>query len=104
MMGSQRSSQIACQSALAVFVGLTVFFGSIAQAAQTITISSTGTGSTYEGVGAVSGGGGTSVLLHDYVEPQRSQILDYLFKPNYGAGIQELVRRDRRRRQLDPGL
>ena len=41
-------------------------------------------------MGAVSGGGGTSVLLHDYVEPQRSQILDYLFKPNYGAGIQEL--------------
>jgi len=71
-------------------VSLTALLGSIAQAAQTITISSTGTGSTYEGVGAVSGGGGTSVLLHDYVEPQRSQILDYLFKPNYGAGIQEL--------------
>ena len=64
--------------------------GSSAQAAQTITIRSTDTGSKYEGVGAVSGGGGTSVLLHDYVEPQRSQILDYLFKPNYGAGIQEL--------------
>lgn len=74
----------------AVFVGLTVLLGSIAEAAQTITINSTGTGSTYEGVGAVSGGGGTSVLLHDYVEPQRSQLLDYLFKPNYGAGIQEL--------------
>jgi galactosylceramidase len=26
----------------------------------------------------------------DYVEPQRTQILDYLFKPNYGAGLQEL--------------
>ena len=72
------------------FVSFTVFVGSVAQAAQTITISSAGTGSKYEGVGAVSGGGGTSVLLHDYVEPQRSQILDYLFKPNYGAGIQEL--------------
>jgi hypothetical protein len=33
----------------AVFVGLTVFLGSSAQAAQTITIRSTDTGSKYEG-------------------------------------------------------
>ena len=26
----------------------------------------------------------------DYVEPQRSDILDYLFKPNYGASLQIL--------------
>jgi galactosylceramidase len=58
--------------------------------AQTIAIDGTGSGRTYEGIGAVSGGGGTSPLLMDYVEPQRSQILDYLFKPNYGAGLQEL--------------
>jgi len=58
--------------------------------AQTITIDGTGAGRTYDGIGAVSGGGGTSPLLMDYVEPQRSQILDYLFKPNYGAGLQEL--------------
>ena len=62
----------------------------VALANQTIAIDGTGTGKTYEGIGAVSGGGGTSVLLHDYVEPQRTQILDYLFKPNYGAGLQEL--------------
>ncbi|HEY4012787.1 MAG TPA: hypothetical protein VGM06_05595 [Polyangiaceae bacterium] len=61
-----------------------------ARAQQTVTISTTDTGSKYEGIGAVSGGGATSVLLHDYVEPQRSDILDYLFKPNYGAAIQEL--------------
>jgi galactosylceramidase len=58
--------------------------------AQTITIDGAGSGRTYEGIGAVSGGGGTSPLLMDYVEPQRSQILDYLFKPNYGASLQEL--------------
>jgi len=57
---------------------------------QTITIDSSGTGRTYDGIGAVSGGGGTSPLLHDYVEPQRTQLLDYLFKPNYGAGLQVL--------------
>jgi galactosylceramidase len=73
-----------------ISVSLTVLLGSVAHAAQTVTINSTDTGSKYEGVGAVSGGGATSVLLHDYVEPQRSQILDFLFKPNYGAGIQEL--------------
>ena len=58
--------------------------------AQTITIDGTGSGRTYEGIGAVSGGGGTSPLLMDYVEPQRTQILDYLFRPNYGAALQEL--------------
>ena len=61
-----------------------------ALADQTITVDGTGAGRTYEGIGAVSGGGGTSVLLRDYVEPQRSQILDFLFKPNFGAGLQEL--------------
>ena len=58
--------------------------------AQTITIDGSGAGRTYDGIGAVSGGGATSPLLRDYVEPQRTQILDYLFKPNYGAAMQEL--------------
>jgi hypothetical protein len=34
--------------------------------------------------------GAASRLLIDYPEPYRSQILDYLFKPNYGANIQHL--------------
>jgi galactosylceramidase len=33
---------------------------------------------------------GTSRLLIDYKEPQRAQILDLLFKPNYGASFQHL--------------
>lgn len=45
---------------------------------------------TFDGVGAVSGGGATTRLLVDYPEPQRSQILDYLFKPNFGAALQVL--------------
>jgi galactosylceramidase len=74
--------------AAAFTVGL---FSSSADAlAQTITIDGAGTGRTYDGIGAVTGGGGTSPLLIDYVEPQRTQILDYLFKPNYGASLQEL--------------
>ena len=44
-------------------------------------------GRTFDGVGAVSAGA-SSRLLIDYPEPQRGRILDYLFKPNYGAAIQ----------------
>ncbi|MGA2448891.1 MAG: galactosylceramidase [Polyangiaceae bacterium] len=62
----------------------------VAAADQTVTVDGTGTGRTFDGMGAVSGGGATSVLLRDYVEPQRSQILDYLFKPNFGANMSEL--------------
>ena len=47
-------------------------------------------GRTFDGVGAVSGGGGNSRLLIDYPEPQRSQILDALFKPGVGASLQIL--------------
>ena len=55
----------------------------------TITLSATNTGRVFEGIGAVSASA-TSRLLIDYPEPQRSQILDYLFKPNYGAALQQL--------------
>ncbi|XP_063146260.1 galactocerebrosidase isoform X1 [Candoia aspera] len=41
----------------------------------------------FDGIGAISGGGATSRLLVDYPEPYRSQILDYLFKPNFGASL-----------------
>ncbi|HWF17955.1 MAG TPA: galactosylceramidase, partial [Verrucomicrobiae bacterium] len=46
-------------------------------------------GRTFDGIGAVSAGA-SSRLLIDYPEPQRSQILDYLFKPNYGAALHHL--------------
>ena len=44
----------------------------------------------FHGLGGLSGGGATSVFLRSYPEPQRSEILDYLFKPNYGASLQIL--------------
>eukprot|EP00928_Gymnodinium_smaydae_P044536 TRINITY_DN29700_c0_g1_i1.p1 TRINITY_DN29700_c0_g1~~TRINITY_DN29700_c0_g1_i1.p1 ORF type:complete len:868 (+),score=181.75 TRINITY_DN29700_c0_g1_i1:35-2638(+) len=47
-------------------------------------------GQTFHGLGGISGGGATSRLLVDYPEEQRNQILDYLFKPNYGASLQIL--------------
>jgi O-glycosyl hydrolase len=59
-------------------------------AAQTVAIDASGGGRVFDGVGAISGGGGNSRLLIDYAEPYRSQILDYLFKPHYGASLQIL--------------
>jgi len=54
-----------------------------------IVLDANATGSIFDGLGAVSAGA-SSRLLIDYPEPQRSEILDYLFKPGYGASIQHL--------------
>jgi hypothetical protein len=77
--------------------GLTVAAGGVmgitaapAYAATSITINGSSGGRTFDGVGAISGGGGNSRLLIDYPEPERGQILDYLFKPSYGAAVQML--------------
>ena len=48
------------------------------------------TGRIFDGIGAISGGGGNSRLLIDYPVKQRNQILDYLFRPGYGASLQIL--------------
>ena len=47
-------------------------------------------GMRFDGIGGVSGGGGGTRLLLDYAEPQRGEILDFLFKPGYGASLQVL--------------
>jgi len=48
-------------------------------------------GRHFDGIGVVSGGGGTGVLLKDYPEPQRGQILDLLYKPKFGASVSALL-------------
>ncbi len=73
-------------TAAAVLVGL----GAPAQAATAVTINGSSGGRVLDGIGAVSGGGGNSRLLIDYPEPQRTDILNYLFKPGYGAAMQIL--------------
>ena len=69
---------------------ITTLPATAAAAATTVTIDGNAPGRTFDGIGAISGGGGNSRLLIDYPEPQRSQILDYLFKPGYGADLQIL--------------
>jgi len=55
-----------------------------------ITLDRNGAAQTFDGLGAISGGGATTRLLVDYPEVQQQQILDYLFKPNFGASLQIL--------------
>ncbi|HEX6527486.1 MAG TPA: ricin-type beta-trefoil lectin domain protein [Streptosporangiaceae bacterium] len=59
-------------------------------ATTTINVSGTSAGRTFGGIGAISGGGGNSRLLTDYPAAEQQQVLDYLFKPGYGASLQIL--------------
>jgi galactosylceramidase len=58
---------------------------------QTVQLSADRGGKRFDGIGVVEGGGGTGVLLKDYPEPQRSQILDLMFTPKFGASISALL-------------
>ncbi len=57
-----------------------------AWAAQKVTIDGSGTGRIFDGIGLVNSSG-TSKLLQDYPPEQQSDILDFLFTPNFGAGL-----------------
>jgi hypothetical protein len=85
------------RASTALLTGLVLAAGGIvataavpAHAATSITINGASAGRNFDGVGAISGGGGNSRLLTDYPEPERSQVLDYLFRPGYGASLQIL--------------
>lgn len=56
---------------------------------ETVVVDGDSVGREFDGIGAVSAGA-SSRLLYDYPEPERSEILDYLFKPGYGASLQLL--------------
>lgn len=58
---------------------------------QQVSISANDPGKRFDGIGAVNGGGATSVLLKDYPEPQRSQIMDLVYKPKFGASVSALL-------------
>jgi hypothetical protein len=74
---------------LGVLLTLPLALPARAAAPQQVTIDGAAGGRVFDGVGALSAGG-SSRLLIDYPEPQRSRILDYLFKPGYGAALQIL--------------
>ncbi|MBC7508420.1 MAG: galactosylceramidase, partial [Ferruginibacter sp.] len=70
---------------------LTLNLLAISANAQTVQLNGKAGGKRFDGVGAVSGGGATSVLLKDYPEEQRNQVLDLLFKPKFGASMNALM-------------
>jgi O-glycosyl hydrolase len=78
--------------ALLVAVGALPILALAPQAtAQTsITVDGTHGGRSFDGIGAISGGGGNTRLLFDYPSAQQSEVLDYLFKPHVGASLQIL--------------
>ena len=57
---------------------------------DTVVVNGAHPGPVFQGIGAVSGGGGNSRLLIDYPPSERAQILDYLFSPHFGAALQML--------------
>jgi hypothetical protein len=68
------------------FAVIIVCVVSISSLSQQVNINGTDEGRVFEGVGAVSAGA-SSRLLIDYSEPYRSDILDFIFKPNFGASL-----------------
>jgi galactosylceramidase len=76
---------------LRAFVVLFIVAPSALRADQSVDLRGDAGGKRFDGIGAVSGGGATSVLLKDYPEPQRSQVLDLLFKPKFGASMSALL-------------
>jgi hypothetical protein len=90
--GAQRASCKRLQSSpvAAILLGVFLISAVIVSAQGTqIVLDGSGKGRVFDGLGAASAGA-SSRLLIDYPEPQRSQILDYLFKPGYGASLQHL--------------
>jgi hypothetical protein len=86
----QKPSRMAIIVIGVVAIGMALTSFSFASTPTDITISGKASGPEFYGVGAISGGGGNSRYLIDYPEPEQSQILDYLFKPGYGANLEML--------------
>lgn len=63
--------------------------GNFNSTAKLIELNPAAGGRVFEGIGAVSAGA-SSRLLIEYPDKQRREVLDYLFKPRFGAGFQHL--------------
>ena len=64
--------------------GLCIAGGSVT---YKIVLDDADSGRVFEGIGAISQGG-TSRNMVDYPDKQKSEILDYMFKPKFGASLQ----------------
>ena len=62
-----------------------------AAAQDVVTLSVGRTDRVFDGIGAVNGGGATAVLLKDYPRHQRDEILDMVFRPEFGASVSTML-------------
>ncbi len=74
---------------IAAALGLPISAATTGASATVIALNGQRPGAVFDGLGAISGGGGNSRLLIDYPAMQRTQILNYLFGPG-GADLQLL--------------
>lgn len=88
-----RPSKLALGLLLRSSVSLVVPPAAVAYAApaQQIPLEVASQGPRFDGIGFVSGGGAAAVLLKNYPEPQRSQILDLVYKPKFSAPASALL-------------
>lgn len=72
--------------ALVVVLGMSVTLGPAVKAGYTLALTLNGAslGETFNGIGALNQGG-QERMLYDYPEPQRSQLLDFLFSPSVNS-------------------
>jgi hypothetical protein len=87
---SLAASSLAANSAAVSSHGAARLTAATSSPVTKIAVNGNGGDRVYDGVGAILGGGGNARYLMDYPATQRSQILDYLFKPGYGASLQIL--------------
>ena len=86
-----RVGERACVPRTALLTALATCLTAAAYAAPlAVSLDGRAPGRVFDGIGAASGGGATTRLLADYPEPQRGQVLDYFFKPGFGASLQQL--------------
>jgi len=88
--GLYRRVAAAVVAVAALVTGMLAAGGPAARAAapQVISVNGASPGRVFDGVGAISAS--SSRLLYDYPAPERNQILNYLFSPDYGASLQIL--------------
>jgi hypothetical protein len=89
VVGFSGAASPAAPASPSAFTARVSSLASSAQASVTINIDGVSLGPVFAGLGAISGNG-TSRLLIDYPEPERSAILDELFTPDEGASIEDL--------------
>ncbi len=89
-MSSGVSEQaVSMTTKLHILMATGLLAGGLSAAPPVIVLDPAKPGRVFEGIGGASAGA-SSRLLIDYPEPQRGEILDYLFKPCYGASLQHL--------------